>query len=129
MTSAGDVLAMNFLLDRSADGWARELAGLRAQVGNCETNAPIVATGALSGDFMWRCEHGRLKGSLLLAPTRPPRINRWASPEQRPERDRPRSVLLPAMSDRFLSRSPLTALPVEEQTGSWSEPGFAPPLL
>ena len=74
VTSAGDVLAMNFLLDRSADGWARELASLRAQVGNCETNAPIVATGALSGDFMWRCEHGRLKGSLLLAPTRPPRI-------------------------------------------------------
>jgi len=74
VTSAGDVLAMNFLLDRSAEGWARELASLRAQVGNCETNAPIVATGALSGDFMWRCEHGRLKGSLLLAPTRPPRI-------------------------------------------------------
>ena len=74
VTSAGDVLAMNFLLDRSADGWTRELAGLRAQVGNCETNAPLVATGALSGDFTWRCEHGRLKGSLLLAPTRPPRI-------------------------------------------------------
>ncbi|MEO6213846.1 MAG: serine hydrolase domain-containing protein, partial [Vicinamibacterales bacterium] len=78
VTSAGDVLAMNFLLDRSAEGWARELAGLKAQVGNCETKAPIVATGALSGDFMWRCERGRLKGSLLLAPTRPPRIQ-WLS--------------------------------------------------
>ena len=74
VTSAGDVLAMNFLLDRSAEGWARELAKLKAQVGNCETNAPIVATGALSGDFTWRCAHGRLKGSLLLAPTNPPRI-------------------------------------------------------
>jgi serine-type D-Ala-D-Ala carboxypeptidase/endopeptidase len=69
-----DVLAMNFLLDRSAEGWARELAKLRAQVGGCETKAPITATGALSGTFMWRCERGRLKGSLLLAPTRPPRI-------------------------------------------------------
>jgi D-alanyl-D-alanine-carboxypeptidase/D-alanyl-D-alanine-endopeptidase len=69
-----DVLAMNFLLDRSAEGWARELAKLRAQVGECETKAPITATGALSGTFMWRCERGRLKGSLLLAPTRPPRI-------------------------------------------------------
>ena len=47
---------------------------MKAQVGDCETSAPIVATGALSGDFTWRCEHGRLKGSLLLAPTRPPRI-------------------------------------------------------
>jgi serine-type D-Ala-D-Ala carboxypeptidase/endopeptidase len=74
VTSAGDVLAMNFLLDRSAEAWARELASLKAQVGNCETNARMVATGALSGHFTWRCEHGRLNGSLLLAPTRPPRI-------------------------------------------------------
>ena len=74
VTSAGDVLAMNFLLDRSADGWTRELAKLKAQVGHCETTAPIVATGALSGDFTWRCAHGRVKGSLLLAPTVPPRI-------------------------------------------------------
>jgi CubicO group peptidase (beta-lactamase class C family) len=73
VTSAGDVLAMNFLLDRSAEAWARELARLKAQVGNCQTDAPIAPTGALSGDFTWRCAHGRLKGSLLLAPTRPPR--------------------------------------------------------
>ena len=72
--SAGDVFAMNFLLDRSAKGWARDLADLKRQVGTCETNAPIVSTGTLSGDFTWRCEHGRVKGSLLLAPTRPPRI-------------------------------------------------------
>ena len=32
------------------------------------------ATGALSGDFTWRCAHGRVSGRLLLAPTRPPRI-------------------------------------------------------
>jgi hypothetical protein len=72
--SAGDVLAMNFLLDRTAEGWARELANLRTQVGRCDTNSPIAATGALSGSFTWRCEHGRVNGSLLLAPTRPPRI-------------------------------------------------------
>jgi serine-type D-Ala-D-Ala carboxypeptidase/endopeptidase len=77
-TAAGDVLAMNFLLDRSAEGWASELASLQAQVGDCETQAPLVATGALSGDFTWRCEHGRLQGSLLLAPTRPPRIQALA---------------------------------------------------
>jgi hypothetical protein len=65
---------MNFLLDRSADGWSRDLATLKAQVGSCETNAPAVATGALSGEFTWRCERGRVKGTLLLAPTQPPRI-------------------------------------------------------
>ena len=74
LTSAGDVLAMNFLMDRSAEGWARDLAGLKTQVGACDTSAPIVATGALSGDFTWRCENGRVRGHLLLAPTRPPRI-------------------------------------------------------
>lgn len=74
VAAAGDLLAMNFLMDRSAESWAREFADLRAQVGNCETNAPLAATGALSGDFTWRCERGRLSGSLLLAPTRPPTI-------------------------------------------------------
>jgi CubicO group peptidase (beta-lactamase class C family) len=71
---ARDQLAMNFLLDRDVAAWSRELAELRAQVGECETSSPVTATGALSGDFTWRCTHGRLEGSLLLAPTNPPRI-------------------------------------------------------
>ena len=33
VTSAGDVLAMNFLLDRSAEGWAGHLASLKSEVG------------------------------------------------------------------------------------------------
>lgn len=74
VASAGDVLAMNFLMDRSAQGWARDLASLKAEVGDCVTSDAIVPTGELSGNFMWRCERGRLRGSLLLAPTRPPRI-------------------------------------------------------
>ena len=73
-TVAGDLLAMNFLLDRSADGWARDLTKLRAEVGDCETSEPLIAAGDLSGDFTWRCTHGRVKGTLELAPTRPPRI-------------------------------------------------------
>ena len=71
VAAAGELLAMNFLMDRSADRWARELAALRAAVGECETGAPITATGALSGRFSWRCERGRIEGELLLAPTRP----------------------------------------------------------
>jgi hypothetical protein len=66
--------AMNFFLDRSAEGWVRDLAKLKTQVGECDTSAPIAASGALAGDFTWRCAHGRLKGSLELAPTRPPLI-------------------------------------------------------
>jgi D-alanyl-D-alanine-carboxypeptidase/D-alanyl-D-alanine-endopeptidase len=66
---------MNFLLDRSADSWAYDLALLKAQVGDCDTAADkLSATGALTGEFTWRCTHGRAKGSLDLAPTHPPRI-------------------------------------------------------
>lgn len=76
--SAGKgLLAMNFLLDRDADGWAKKIAEVKAAVGECETTAPIKATGAHSGEFTWRCEHGRLEGSLTLAPTRPALIQEW----------------------------------------------------
>lgn len=74
VAAGGDLLAMNFLLDRAAGGWARDLAKLKAEVGDCDTSAPLTASGALSGDFTWRCTHGRVKGGLELAPTRPPRI-------------------------------------------------------
>jgi hypothetical protein len=73
----GGLLAMNFLLDRSAESWARELARLKRLAGACETAAPITPTGALAGEFTWTCAHGRLKGSLLLAPTHPPTIQAW----------------------------------------------------
>ena len=74
VAAGGDQLAMNFLLDRGADIWARDIAELNAQVGDCDTSAPPTATGALSGNFTWRCARGQVQGSLLLAPTRPPRI-------------------------------------------------------
>ena len=74
VTSAGDVLAMNFLLDRDARHWTGDLAALRTEVGTCDTSSAIAPTGALSGDFTWPCEHGRVKGKLLLAPTHPPRL-------------------------------------------------------
>jgi hypothetical protein len=65
---------MNFLLDRDAAGWARDLADLKAKVGDCDTASPMTATSMLTGTFVWRCGHGRLDGSVLLAPTQPPRI-------------------------------------------------------
>jgi serine-type D-Ala-D-Ala carboxypeptidase/endopeptidase len=74
VTGSADQLAMNFLLDRDAAGWARDLAGLRKQLGDCDTTAPVTAKSALAGEFNWRCAHGRITGSVTLAPTKPPRI-------------------------------------------------------
>jgi CubicO group peptidase (beta-lactamase class C family) len=71
---ARGMLAMNFLMDRSAENWAAELARLRATAGRCRTNAPLTATGALAGRFNWDCEKARIEGQLLLAPTNPPTI-------------------------------------------------------
>jgi hypothetical protein len=69
-----DRLATNFLMDRSAENWAREFARLKSETGACRTDAPITATGALAGRFTWTCEKADLAGDLLLAPTNPPGI-------------------------------------------------------
>ena len=67
-------LAMNFLMDRSAENWRREFTRLRRETGACRTDPPIAPTGSLSGRFTWTCERASLQGDLLLAPTNPPSI-------------------------------------------------------
>ena len=84
VAAAESLLAMNFLLDRDADAWSRKLAALRAEVGDCDTGVPLTATGALSGKFEWRCAHGRVEGSLMLAPTRPALIQDWVIARVKP---------------------------------------------
>jgi hypothetical protein len=75
MYAAGDVgvardrLAMNFLMDNELDSWRDMLTALKEQVGACRTDAPIKASGNLSGSFTWACDKGRVAGSILLAPT------------------------------------------------------------
>jgi hypothetical protein len=71
---ARKLLAMNFLMDRSADNWRREFAKVRGDLGACRTDSPVTATGALAGTFRWQCDKGVLEGNLLLAPTDPPGI-------------------------------------------------------
>jgi CubicO group peptidase (beta-lactamase class C family) len=71
---AGEQLAMNFLMDRDVAGWRRDLASLKSAVGECDTSASLTASGALAGEFTWRCARGRVAGNLLLTPTTPPRI-------------------------------------------------------
>jgi serine-type D-Ala-D-Ala carboxypeptidase/endopeptidase len=62
-------LAMNMLMDRSADNWAAVLAKTKMEAGACNTEAALTPTGALSGRFTWACEKGSISGTLLLAPT------------------------------------------------------------
>jgi CubicO group peptidase (beta-lactamase class C family) len=74
ITGSKDQLAINFLMDRDAAGWSRDLTTLKKAVGDCDTAAAISPTGMLAGDFKWRCAHGRVTGSVLLAPTKPSTI-------------------------------------------------------
>ncbi len=77
---AGDVLAaraslaMNFLMDRDVPHWKAELAKLKAEAGDCSVAEPITASTAMAGRFTWVCAHGRVEGSLLLAPTGSPTL-------------------------------------------------------
>lgn len=64
-------LAMNFLMDRSAEDWAAEFARLKAEVGECRVDEPLAPIGAMSTAFRLNCEKGKLDGILLLAPTNP----------------------------------------------------------
>ena len=72
--AVAELLADNFLLDRHADGWVKDLAELRKKVGACDTTSPLDPKSELEGEFTWRCATGRVSGSLLLTPTEPPRI-------------------------------------------------------
>jgi hypothetical protein len=74
LTPGRQLLATNFLMDRSAENWAREFTRVKGQVGECRTDAPITATGALAGRFTWSCDKGEIQGNLLLAPTHAPGI-------------------------------------------------------
>jgi hypothetical protein len=62
---------MNFLMDRSAENWAKELARVKDQAGACTTTEPLTPRGAIAAGFRWTCEKGFVDGQILLAPTTP----------------------------------------------------------
>lgn len=64
-------LAMNFLMDKTADNWAKDLAGLKSQVGECNAVEPLAPISAMAANFRLTCEKGQLDGNILLAPTTP----------------------------------------------------------
>ena len=70
-------IAMNFLMDRSAENWAAELAKLKTQVGECPAVESLKADTAMAGIYRWTCERGQLEGQILLAPTTPATIQAW----------------------------------------------------
>jgi CubicO group peptidase (beta-lactamase class C family) len=73
--AAPDRLAMNFLLDRTADRWKAELATLREKAGGtCRTDSAITPTTAMAGRFTWDCGGTKIAGSILLAPTATPTL-------------------------------------------------------
>jgi serine-type D-Ala-D-Ala carboxypeptidase/endopeptidase len=61
--------SMNFPMDRTAENWAKLLTELHAKTGECDTTAPVVATGNLAGRFTWTCKTGKVNGNMLLAPS------------------------------------------------------------
>lgn len=72
--AGSDLLAPNFLMDRSAQNWRRALERLKTAVGACDTHEPIGAAGLRAGSFTWHCERGVLQGAIELSPTDPPLV-------------------------------------------------------
>jgi CubicO group peptidase (beta-lactamase class C family) len=62
-------LANNVLMDRSAEAWNAMISGVKAEVGGCATDSPIIPISAMEGRFNWNCATGRLSGRVQRAPT------------------------------------------------------------
>lgn len=76
--ASGGSLAMNVLLDSDAAHRNAELAALKRRLGACGAPEPFSSDTAMSGVTHLRCQRGRLKVHVLLAPTRPVTIQSYA---------------------------------------------------
>ena len=61
-------LGNNVLLDRSAERWAKLVADLKAEVGDCPATEPVQPSSAMEGTFTWTCAHGRVSGRVQRTP-------------------------------------------------------------
>ena len=67
--------AVNLFLDRSKDRRRAEFAALRGRLGACHADERFeLVENALRGSWLLRCERGRARASVTLAPTLPPTI-------------------------------------------------------
>jgi D-alanyl-D-alanine-carboxypeptidase/D-alanyl-D-alanine-endopeptidase len=69
-------LAMNLLLDLDAGLRNAEIASLKAKAGACAAAPNYSADSAMGGTFELTCERGKVKVTLLLAPTTPASLQR-----------------------------------------------------
>ncbi len=67
--------AVNLFLDRSKERRRAEFEALRGRLGACRADEAFeFVENALRGDWLLRCERGRARASVTLAPTRPATI-------------------------------------------------------
>jgi hypothetical protein len=71
---ADSVAAMNLYLDEDKARRQRSIAGLMAEVGACRNEGPFAVENALRGEWMMQCDRGRLRVTITLAPTVPPKV-------------------------------------------------------
>ena len=69
------IAAQNLFLDTSLDRRRAAIERLHQQVGACEAGSGFEhVENALRGQWLMRCERGRLRASITLAPTNPPTV-------------------------------------------------------
>jgi CubicO group peptidase (beta-lactamase class C family) len=84
--AADRVAAVNLFLDRSKDRRRREIADLRAKVGDCKPPARFTfVENALRGTWTLDCERGDLDVAVTLAPTIPPTVQYLEVAPARPQ--------------------------------------------
>jgi CubicO group peptidase (beta-lactamase class C family) len=71
-----DAFAVNLLLDRRTDLRNRDLAAAKGALGNIIDDGSLTTESGMAGTFSYRCERGRLRVRVLLAPTVPPAMQK-----------------------------------------------------
>jgi hypothetical protein len=85
------IAAVNLFLDTSKDRRKRALDDLRARVGTCRPEGDFDVENALRGQWTLACERGRLRASVTLAPSMPPKVQYLSVTPVGPD-DRPRDA-------------------------------------
>ncbi len=75
---ADRIAAANLFLDTSRDRRRQEIADLLARVGACRPEGDFDVENALRGQWTMACERGRVRVSVTLAPTMPPKVQYMA---------------------------------------------------
>jgi hypothetical protein len=71
---ADEIAAENLYLDISKDRRRGDLENVRAKYGPCRADEAFDVENALRGEWIMSCERGKLRVSVTLAPTMPPKV-------------------------------------------------------